>query len=109
MSDAVNIRTPIRELLKPRLESLRVRWSRIIALGIILLIAGFAAPLLLGPSPARAAVPGSPGGLLNDLREPIASLVKPAHCRAVWHTHRRCVRWSRGGVCRTWRTWRHRC
>lgn len=67
-----------------------------------------AAPLVLGPLPAGAGVPGSPGGLPMDLRAPAASLVQPAHCRAVWHTHRRCVRWS-GGVCRSWRTWRHRC
>lgn len=67
-----------------------------------------AAPLVLGTAPAGAAVLGDPGGLLEQLRDPAGSLVQPAHCRAVWHTHRRCVRWS-GGVCRAWRTWRHRC
>jgi hypothetical protein len=67
-----------------------------------------AAPLLFAALPAGAAVPGSLGGPLGDLRDPVASLVQTAHCRAVWHTHRRCVRWS-GGVCRAWRTWRHRC
>lgn len=67
-----------------------------------------AAPVVLGAAPAGAGIPGPTGGLRAELRDPAASLVQPAHCRAVLHTHRRCVRWS-GGVCRAWRTWRHRC
>lgn len=67
-----------------------------------------AMPLLLGSAPAGAGLPASPGGLAAPLSAPEASLVQRAHCRSFWHTHRRCVRWS-GGVCRAWRTWRHRC
>lgn len=65
--------------------------------------------LLLGSTPAGALVPVSPGGMPAEWSAPAESLVQPAHCRPFWHTHRRCVSWSRGGVCRSSRTWRHRC
>ena len=34
--------------------------------------------------------------------------VQTVHCRRYVHVHRRCVVW-RGGVCRRWVRYRHRC
>jgi hypothetical protein len=60
--------------------------------------------------PGNAATAGaiSADKLGANLQSLSPSLVEPAHCRRYWHTHRVCVRWSRG-VCRSWRVRRHRC
>ena len=34
--------------------------------------------------------------------------LKTVHCRRFVHVHRRCTLW-RGGVCRRWVSYRHRC
>jgi hypothetical protein len=65
--------------------------------------------LLLGsPGSAEATPLHSVADLLTTLQSHTSPLVEPAHCRRYVHTHRRCVRWRRG-ICRSWRTWRHRC
>ena len=65
--------------------------------------------LLLGlPGNAQAAPLQGVPDLLKLLEPNGSSVVQPAHCRPFVHTHRRCVRWRRG-ICRSWRTWRHRC
>jgi hypothetical protein len=65
--------------------------------------------LLLGvPSSATATWPTGVAQLSTILHSDPSTLVQPAHCRRFVHTHRICVRWRRG-ICRAWRTWRHRC
>ena len=65
--------------------------------------------MLLGlPGSAQATPLQSVSDLVKLLNSQNSYLVQPAHCRPFVHTHRRCVRWRRG-VCRSWRTWRHRC
>jgi Tfp pilus assembly ATPase PilU len=66
--------------------------------------------MLLGlPGSAQATPLQSVSDLMKLLEsQGSSSVVQPAHCRPFVHTHRRCVRWRRG-VCRSWRTWRHRC
>jgi hypothetical protein len=64
--------------------------------------------LLALPGSAQATPLSSVADLMKALEPQGSSVIRPAHCRSFVHTHRRCVRW-RGGVCRSWRTWRHRC
>ncbi len=66
------------------------------------------AGVLVSPPPARASFPMVMSGVADSGEGEVDALVQPAHCRAVWHTHRRCVRWS-GSRCIAWRSWRHRC
>jgi hypothetical protein len=61
-----------------------------------------------GGAQAQTAPFRSVADLIRILEPQGSSVIQPAHCRPFVHTHRRCVRW-RGGVCRSWRTWRHRC
>lgn len=67
------------------------------------------APLMIGlalSAPAVAA-PLAPAKLDVLTKGPKAQL-QPVHCRRFVHVHRRCTLW-RGGVCRRWVTYRHRC
>lgn len=73
-----------------------------------ILIAAFAvASIGWIAAPAAANMQSSPAALPID-RAAGTLPIERAHCRAVWHTHRRCVRWSRSR-CVAFRTWRHRC
>lgn len=68
-----------------------------------------AAPIIVGfasIAPAVAA-PAAPTLLkLHTISQ--SKKVQKVHCRRVRHTHRRCTLW-RGGVCRRWVQYTHRC
>ncbi|MEM7748592.1 MAG: hypothetical protein AAF346_10100 [Pseudomonadota bacterium] len=68
-----------------------------------------AAPMVIGvalTAPAVAA-PFAASKLQLLTTSPKAQ-VQDVHCRRFVHAHRRCTLW-RGGVCRRWVTYRHRC
>jgi hypothetical protein len=67
-----------------------------------------AGPLMLAATPSNAMLPAATAAVPSAWPGGETLPVERAHCRAVWHTHRRCVRWSRG-QCVAWRSWRHRC
>lgn len=66
-------------------------------------------PIVLGMAavaPAGAA-PASPAQLkLLTWNQSVK--LQTVHCRRFIHVHRRCVLW-RGGICRRWVRYRHRC
>lgn len=74
------------------------------AAGVILPFLVLAQASSADAAPASAAAAGQLGLLIGAQ----AATVQTVHCRTFVHVHRRCTLW-RGGVCRRWVKYRHRC